>query len=201
MIEPDFPLAASGGAAPPLAWRTEFPEVWSGSEPGFDAVLGNPPYVNIRLLTRSRGPVVKRYLQQRYRCARGAYDLYILFLERAFELLRAGGTCGFVVPNKIATLQYAQPCRALLLQETTLLQIADLARLPVFPDAGVYPYLLVWQKQPPPAGHRIASVQVGRLEELDQPLTTRPVEPAEQVVGQAFQPAESWARKRRTLDS
>lgn len=122
----------------------------------FDAVIGNPPYVNIRRLTTSRGAAVKHYLRTHYQCARGAFDLYVLFLELAFRVLRPGGRCGFIVPNKLAGLAYAATCRDLLVEHTTIERIVDLSQWRVFPEAGVYPYVVIWKKQKPPDGHRIA---------------------------------------------
>ncbi|MCH5375123.1 MAG: Eco57I restriction-modification methylase domain-containing protein, partial [Planctomycetes bacterium] len=177
-------LAASGGDKRPLQvraetasfdWNGEFASILQSSPGGFDAVIGNPPYVNIRLLTRYYGQEVKTYLRRRFGCARGAYDLYVLFFELAWRLLRPGGICGMIVPNKLATLDYARNCRSLLLRDTTLLQITDLARCRVFPQAGVYPYIVIWQKQTPPPGHRIGIVQVDALETLAQAVPTRGV--------------------------
>ena len=54
-------------------------------------------------------------LRQRFRTARGNFDLYAPFVERAWELLAPGGRCGLIVPNKWATLDYARPLRELLL--------------------------------------------------------------------------------------
>jgi hypothetical protein len=167
LLDADFrPAASDPSVLRPFSWRVAFPDVWHGPVPGFDAVIGNPPYVNIRVLAQTRGDDVKRYLKQRYRCARGAYDLYVLFLERAWEVLRPDGVCGLIVPNKLATLQYASRCRALLSAETTILQIADLSRASVFPDAGVYPYIVIWRKRPPHALHRVQVVEARVPEEL-----------------------------------
>ena len=167
LVEPDLERPAGHpGTSAAFCWSAEFAEVFRGRQSGFDAVLGNPPYLNIRRLTQTHGATVKRYLRQHYRCARGSYDLYVLFLEKAFELLRPGGVCGFIVPNKLATLNYARPCRTMLLEQATILQMVDLASSSAFPEAGVYPYVLIWRKQPPPDEHRIATVQVQRLADL-----------------------------------
>ncbi len=157
--------AGSGRRAPPMDWRKTFPNVFRDSaDAGFDAIVGNPPYVNIRLLARTVDPAVRSYLRRRYRCAEGAYDLYVLFIEQAFNLLRPGGMCGMIVPNKLATLQYARACRTLLLERTTLHRIVDLSSAKVFADANVYPYVVIWSKQPAPVAH---SVQVFRADSID----------------------------------
>jgi SAM-dependent methyltransferase len=109
----------------------------------FDAVVGNPPYVNIRQLAKSRSADEIRALRGRFRTARGSFDLYVLFLERALELLRPGGRCGMIVPNKWAGLDYAKPCREMLHDEATLERIIDLADERVFREASVYPQVLI----------------------------------------------------------
>ncbi len=143
-----------GGCTAPFAWSRDFADVLDNG--GFDAVVGNPPYVNIRLIGQSRGAAVKEYFGHRYQCARGAYDLYVLFLEKAYELLRGGGTCGMIVPNKVAALDYAATCRGMLLEQTRLLHITDVAQLGLFPDAHVYPYVLCFKKEIPAADHMVA---------------------------------------------
>lgn len=152
----------------------------------FDAIVGNPPYVNIRLLTRGNHAVTKQYFQQRFRCATGAYDLYVLFIERSLELLRPGGVCGLIVPNKLATADYAARCREMLLRETALHRIDDLTALNVFPDAGVYPYVLVCRKGSPAANHAFDVSQVDTLEELATRGSTRHISQASLSAGRGF---------------
>ncbi len=143
-----------GGCTAPFAWSRDFAQVLDNG--GFDAIVGNPPYVNIRLIGQSRGAAIKEYFGHRYQCARGAYDMYVLFLEKAYELLRGGGTCGMIVPNKIAALDYALACRGMLLEQTTLMHITDVAHLGLFPAASVYPYVLSWKKEVPSLAHMVA---------------------------------------------
>jgi len=121
------------GAVPPRWPRT------------FDAIVGNPPYVNIRQLAKQDTRLVNCY-RQRFGCARRGFDLYVLFIERAMELLRAGGRCGLLVPNKLATLDYASHCRAMLVAQTRIETIADLSDLDLFAGASVYPQVVVFQK-------------------------------------------------------
>jgi hypothetical protein len=165
LIETDWP--ADVGGERPFSWLQAFGRILCGPTGGFDAIVGNPPYINIRLLTKTRGDNVKRYLKSRYRCAHRAYDLYVLFIERAFQLLRPGGMCGLIVPNKIATLEYAAPCRSLLLDETTIHRIADLSECRVFPGAGVYPYVLIWQKNRAVEHHRIAVTHFASVDDVN----------------------------------
>jgi hypothetical protein len=68
-------------------WDAEFPEAFKGKSPGFDAVIGNPPWL-------MAGYYVKdsiAHLRNRYRSAKGKFDLYYLFLERGMSLLHDKG--------------------------------------------------------------------------------------------------------------
>src|SRR5206468_2586774 len=118
------------------------------SAASFEAIVGNPPYVNIRQLAKSRRQEEIEALRQRFGTARGNFDLYALFIERAIDLLRPGGRCGLIVPNKWATLDYARPCRELLLEQTTIEQVIDFSDSRAFADASIYPHVLVFRKRP-----------------------------------------------------
>lgn len=131
----------------------ELPEAFANSS--FHAVLGNPPYVNIRQLARQQGPDYVARLRQRFQTASGNFDLYIPFIERACELLVPAGRCALIVPNKIAGLGYAATCRLMLLEQTQLDYIVDLSASRVFSAAGVYPWIIAWQRGRPSATHKL----------------------------------------------
>ena len=77
-------------------WELEFPEVFFDAKgqrlarPGFDAVIGNPPWKMIRAGTYASS-------------SKGHANLYQLFTERAMALLRDGGRLGLVLPAGLAT--------------------------------------------------------------------------------------------------
>lgn len=121
----------------------------------FAAIVGNPPYVSIRELAKCRTSAAVSDLRERFTTARGNFDLYVLFIERALQWLQPGGRLGFIIPNKWATLDYAQQLREMLLQETTLEQIVDLSSLRVFPQAGTYPQIITLEKRRASADHRV----------------------------------------------
>ena len=117
---------------------------------GFDAVIGNPPYVNVRILgQRPDGDEIKAYYKSRYKTAFKGYDLYVLFLERSYYQLKESGVFGMILPNKIGTLDYSLKARELLLSKTQLMQIVDVSHLSVFGSVGVYPYIIVFRRAAP----------------------------------------------------
>ena len=123
------------------------------SDGAFDVVIGNPPYLSIRQLAKSLPADTIKRLRRRFRTARGNFDLYVLFIERGLALLKPGGRCGLIVPNKWATLDYARTCRELLLEQATIEHVVDLSNERVFAKANVYPHVLVFRKQPAARRH------------------------------------------------
>lgn len=76
----------------------------------FDFIIGNPPYVSILGLSESE----KRDFRSRYETARGRFDLYLLFFERALKSLNPGGRMVFITPEKFLYVETAAPLRRLL---------------------------------------------------------------------------------------
>ncbi|MCB9752050.1 MAG: N-6 DNA methylase [Myxococcales bacterium] len=111
---------------------------------GFDVVLGNPPYIDAERMAADHAlRRLRRYCGRRYEAARGNWDLFCVFIERALELLRPGGAHGFIVPNKLLSAEYAAAARRLLLTRARLLRVRELAGAPAFAGAAVYPILYV----------------------------------------------------------
>jgi type I restriction-modification system DNA methylase subunit len=99
-------------------WELEFPEVFFGdldkkTTRGFDAVIGNPPYVRIY-----RGQIAEndiKYYTQVYETAHMKFDLYVLFVELGLDLLKVGGRFGMIVPDKWMSSPYGEPLRKKIL--------------------------------------------------------------------------------------
>jgi hypothetical protein len=131
-----------------LHWEIAFPNVWANltsAEPegGFDAVIGNPPYVRQELL----GDELKRALKKVYTAYDGMADLYVYFYEQGLKLLRPGGRMSYVVTNKWLKAGYAENLRDLFAQRGWLEFVADFGHAKhFFPDADVFPSVLVVRK-------------------------------------------------------
>jgi SAM-dependent methyltransferase len=130
------------------------PAEWTG----FDAVVGNPPY----LPHRAQAGAQKAAHRGRYASAQGQYDLSGLFIERGLELLRTGGRLGYIVPNKFMAADYGAPLRALLARETGILRLEDVSGDGLFPGAATYPVILVVQGGPPPPWAQVTLAGPGR---------------------------------------
>lgn len=77
----------------PFDWQKEFPQIFSRKNPGFDAVIGNPPY-GYMIPSEQQDYFSKTYKFQDYQ-----KDLYLLFLERYQNLLKETGLLGVIVSN------------------------------------------------------------------------------------------------------
>ncbi len=101
-------LDALRKASPPLApfhWEIEFPEVLLPEErekPGFDGIVGNPPFQGGRNLTASEGPSYSKWLLLSHSKSSGGADLVAHFFRRSFDLLRERGVFGLIATNTIA---------------------------------------------------------------------------------------------------
>ena len=85
----------------PFHWQLEFPEVFEGKNPGFDALVGNPPFAGkntVAVANRAHYPV---WLQTLHAGAHGNSDLVAHFFRRVFNLLKKDGSFGLIATNTI----------------------------------------------------------------------------------------------------
>jgi hypothetical protein len=125
----------------PMNFAQEFPAVMRDG--GFDAIVGNPPYVRQELLGN-----IKPYLQTHYRTYHGVADLYVYFFERDLMLLKKKGILGIIVANKWLRTNYGEPLRRWMKQQC-LEEITDFGDLPVFQQATTYPCIVRMIKDAP----------------------------------------------------
>jgi hypothetical protein len=84
-------------------WPLEFPEVISSQNSGFDAIVGNPPFLGGKRITGVMGTAFRDWLVFNIsEGRRGSADLVAYFFLRAFSLLRDGGEFGLLAVNTIA---------------------------------------------------------------------------------------------------
>ncbi len=149
-------------------WDSEFGEVIKAG--GFDAVIGNPPYVRQELLSES-----KVYFKEHYKIYHGVADLYVYFIEKGISLLRENGIFGIIVSNKWMRANYAQPLRQWLKQQC-LIEIIDFGDLPVFQQATLrvqkakppttYTCILRVQKAKPQATFQVSQIKTLDFDDL-----------------------------------
>ncbi len=86
---------------PPFHWQLEFPEVFARENGGFDAIVGNPPFLGGRKVSSEFGGSYRDWLQVLHADAHGNADLVAHFFRRSFNILRTGGRLGLIATNTI----------------------------------------------------------------------------------------------------
>jgi hypothetical protein len=118
----------------PFDWQRAFPQIFARG--GFDAVIGNPPYVRQESLGGD-----KKYFQTHYQVYAGTADLYSYFIEKGINLLSPGGIFSYIVANKWMRANYGKALR-IWLKTKCIDEITDFGDLPVFKNATTYPCIL-----------------------------------------------------------
>ena len=88
----------------PVQWLTRFPEVFlSQAEPGFDAVVGNPPFLGGKRISTVHGSAYEALIKYDVEGRKGAADLSAHFVRRAWRLVRAdAGVVGLITTDRIS---------------------------------------------------------------------------------------------------
>ncbi len=98
-----LPLEGEGPGVRGFHWELEFPEVFGRANPGFDAIVGNPPFVGGQKITGALGTEYRDYLVERIANGKkGSADLCAYFFLRAGQLVRDGGMMALLATNTIA---------------------------------------------------------------------------------------------------
>ena len=86
-----------------LYGKLEFSEIFKGENPGFDIVIGNPPYVRQEKIKE-----LKPYFKEHYKTYTGVADLYVYFFEKGLNILKENGIFAFICSNKFAKAKYGE---------------------------------------------------------------------------------------------
>lgn len=134
----------------PMNFEDVFPAVMKRG--GFDAVVGNPPYVRQEELADQ-----KLFFKKHYKTYDSAADLYTYFIEKAVSIVRDAGSFGYIVANKWLRAKYASPLRKWL-KGYQVDQLIDFGDLEVFKGVAAYPCILLIRKRRPKSGIRFANI-------------------------------------------
>jgi len=121
-------------------WEDEFAQVFTDG--GFDAVIGNPPYIRIQALKEFAPKEVEFYKTKYQAAGKGNYDIYVVFVERSLQLLNQRGKLGFIVPYKFFNAKYGEPVRQVITQGNHLAEVVHFGDEQVFKNATTYTCLL-----------------------------------------------------------
>lgn len=99
MLSIDLPVDKP--ARRPFHWPVEFPEVFSRHNRGFDAVVGNPPFLGNSAWKSVFGSQFQSYVAALLGATPGKIDLSIVFHRHCSELIRSAGCYGLIAANNM----------------------------------------------------------------------------------------------------
>ena len=114
-------------------WQEQFPKVFEKG--GFDVVIGNPPYGI--LIDES----LKDYYTKNFPLAQYKLNLYILFLERMFQIFKKG-IVSFIIPKSLLINTYFADMRKYILSKSKVTELFTITEK-VFEDAEVGSSLII----------------------------------------------------------
>ncbi|MCQ3950072.1 MAG: hypothetical protein DPW14_09650 [Planctomycetes bacterium] len=132
---------------------------------GFDICIGNPPYLRVQGIQQTQPEFVDLY-KKRFESATGAFDLYALFVERCYGLLKKEQGClAFVLPHKFFNASFGEALREMLTQRKALSQIVRFGTAQVFEEATTYTCLLFLSATPK---DQFVMAEVARLDDASE---------------------------------
>ncbi len=130
-------------------WKTEFPEILNKKNPGFNTVIGNPPYLAGREWETTLHSQ-RSYFAANYSCMTDQYDLYALFIQKAVDSLCIHGAFGFITPNTWLNNKHYESLRHWLAKRLSITVLADYREVKVFSKATVLPIVFVAVREQSP---------------------------------------------------
>jgi len=127
-------------------WRFEFPEVLNddGDYVGFDAVIGNPPYIQLQKAYNDTMKYADLYKTMNYETFDRTGDIYCLFYERGIQIAKDNGILCYISSNKWMRAGYGEKLRSFFLKYNPLL-LLDLGP-GIFESATVDTCIMMLQK-------------------------------------------------------
>jgi len=133
----------------PFDWKSleGFKEIFQ-IKGGFDFIVGNPPYVEVKNYNEVY-PLMHRYIKEQYKTTKnGKIDLSIAFIERGISLLNPQGKMGLIVQSRWFKTTYAKKIRQYITSNSLLSQVIDFKANNIFKNRITYIASLILSKEP-----------------------------------------------------
>ena len=143
----EFRAADKRASKPFVLWQLEFARVFH-EKGGFDIVIGNPPYIQLQKeADETTGKKLgDQYARMSFETFAKTGDIYCLFYEKGYRLLRDGGVLTFITSNKWMRAGYGEKLRNFFANKTNPLLLIDFAGTKVFASATVDVNILMFAK-------------------------------------------------------
>jgi len=145
----------------PFQWNNAFPEVFK--QGGFSCVIGNPPYVRSKLLEETQ----RNYFSRKFKSAKGTFDIYSIFIEQAFYLIKNNGLVAFINPNKYFYSDYGEGIRNVILENYCIESIVDFNEFQVFEGITTYTAVNIFSKRKNKSAFQYSNVSDKKLYKIE----------------------------------
>ena len=110
---------------------------------GFDIIIGNPPYIQLQ---NNGGELNKLYAPCGFQSFASTGDIYCLFYERGWQLLKENGHLCFITSNKWMRAGYGEKLRTFFANNTDPKLMIDFGGVKIFESATVDTNILLYEK-------------------------------------------------------
>ena len=110
---------------------------------GFDIIIGNPPYIQLQ---NNGGELNKLYAPCGFQSFASTGDIYCLFYERGWQLLKDNGHLCFITSNKWMRAGYGEKLRTFFANNTDPKLMIDFGGVKIFESATVDTNILLYEK-------------------------------------------------------
>ena len=131
---------------------------------GFDVVIGNPPYARIQTLNHLDTSYLNFVRKKYVTASEGSFDIYAVFFELGYGLLKENGRLAFITPNTYQMSEFGKTFRRFLIETKSLQKVTDFRQHQVFKEASTYSCISVLTKEPN------EEVEIRRLIESEVPI-------------------------------
>ena len=138
-------------------WQEAFPQVFAKG--GFDVIIGNPPYVNLEKIKETSEALEKKG----YYTFNKKGDLYCVFVEKGFDIVKNNGMVSFIMPNKWLQAGYGKNLREYFLKYNLKILI-DFGDMQIFDGATTYPCIFISEKSAPDEIIKISTLKKAILD-------------------------------------
>jgi len=153
--------ASADEAKPPHA-HTRGPS----GEGGFDAVIGNPPYIDIIGIPK----IQREYFSEHYNTFAYRSDILCVFFHRGIDLLTCSGYVGYITSNVYMTSSSSERLRRHILERVSMDVLIDIGG-GVFSQANVDTAIFIGRRESPSDSHEVAVAACGSTERLKDALS------------------------------
>jgi adenine-specific DNA-methyltransferase len=141
-----------------------FPKIFK--EGGFDAVIGNPPYVRAKNIPEN----IREHIHNKewVTAPKGKADLYIPFIELGMRWVNPKGKCGLITPNGYFTLLATKQLREFLHSKKLINEIVNFDDFQIFQDVTIYTCITILDKKPKNSFNYLTVNSTKQLESINK---------------------------------